>query len=94
MEINALDAVADAREHRVRDGVEHIAEHRYGQMLAKNLNLIALLTWDVGDIDEGHIHTDITYVLGLLTIDEAVAMAIAQVAIQTIGIANRYGGDD
>ena len=94
LEINAFDAVADARKHLVRDGVEHIAKHSDGQMLAKNLNLIALLTRDIGDINQRYIHTDITYVLGLLTIDEAIAMAIAQVTIQTIGIANRYGGDD
>ena len=81
LEINSFDAVANAREHLVRDGFEHIAKHGDGQMLTKNLYLIALLTWDIGDINQRHIHTDITHVLGLLTIDETVAMAIAQVTI-------------
>jgi len=62
-------------------------------VLAKDLYLIALLTGDVGNIDEGYVHTDITYVVGLLTVYQAVAVAIAQVTVQTIGIANRNGGN-
>ena len=94
MEINALDAIADARKHLVRDGFEHIAQYGNRQVLAKDLYLVALLTRDIGDINQGYIHTDISYVLSLLTIDEAIAMTIAKVAVQTISIANRYGSND
>ena len=94
LEINSFYAIAYAREHLVRDGLEHIAQYGNGQVLAKDLYLVALLTRDIGDINKGYVHTDISYVLGLLTIDEAIAVTIAKVAIQTIGIANRYGGDD
>ena len=94
MEVNSFYSITDAREHLVWDGLEHIAQYGNRQVLAKDLYLIAFLTWDIGDINKGHIHTDISYVLGLLTIDEAVAMTIAKVTIQAIGIANRYGGDD
>ena len=94
MEVNSFYAVTDAREHLVRDGLEHIAQHGNRQVLAKDLYLVALLTRDVGDINQGYVHTDISYVLSLLTIDEAVAVTIAKVAIQTISIANRYGSDD
>ena len=94
LEINAFYAVADAGEDLVGDGVEDIAENGNGQVLTKDLYLVALNTWDVGDINQSYVHTDITYVLGLLTVDEAVAVAIAQVKVQTIGIANRNGSDD
>ena len=93
LEINAFYAVADAGEDLVGDGIEHIAENSYGQVLAEDLYLVALLTGDVGNIDEGYVHTDITNVFGFLTVDEAVAVAIAQVTVQTIGIANRNGGN-
>ena len=94
LEINAFYTVADAGEDLIGDGFEHIAEHGNGQVLAKDLYLIALLTGDVGDINQSHVHTDITHILGLLTVDEAVAVAIAQTTVQAIGIANRYGSDD
>ena len=94
MEINAFHTIADAREHLVWDGFEYIAQDCNRQMLAKDLNLIALLTRDIGDINQGHIHTDITYIFCLLTVDEAVAVAIAKTTIQTIGIANRNGSDN
>ena len=94
MEVNSFYSITDAREHLVRDSLEHIAEDGDGQVLAKDLYLVALLTRDIGDINQGYIHTDISYVLSLLTIDEAIAMTIAKVTIQAISIANRYGSDD
>jgi len=94
LEINAFHSVADAGQHLVRDGVENIAQNGDWEILAENLNLITLLTRDVGDIDKGDIHTDITYILGLLTVDEAIAMAVAQVAVQTVGIADRNSSND
>ena len=94
LEINAFYAVADAGEDLVGDGVENIAKHRHRQVLAEDLYLIALLTRDIGDINQSYVHTDITNVFGLLTVYQAVAVAIAQVTVQTIGIANRNGGND
>ena len=94
MEVNSFYSITDAREHLVRDGLEHIAQYGNRQVLAKDLYLVALLTRNIGDINKGYVHTDISYVLGLLTIDEAVAVTIAKVAVQTISIANRYGSDD
>ena len=94
MEVNSFYSITDAREHLVRDGLKHIAQYGNRQVLAKDLYLIALLTRNIGDINQSYVHTDISYVLGLLTIDEAVAVTIAKVAVQTISIANRYGSDD
>ena len=94
MEVNSFYSITDAGEDLVGDGFEHIAQDCNWQMFAKDFYLVALLTRDIGDINQGYIHTDISYVLSLLTIDEAIAMTIAKVAIQTISIANRYGSDD
>ena len=58
-------------------------------MLAEDLHLVALLTVNARDIDHGHIHTDIAYVLRLLAVYQAIAVAIAQVTVQAVGIA--YG---
>ena len=89
MEIYALHSVRDASKHLVRDSVEGIGKGGDRQMLAKDFHLIAFTTGDISNIDHGHIHTDIAHILGLLTIDKAVAMPIAKMAIQTISIA--YG---
>ena len=94
MEVHSFYSITDAREHLVRDGLEHIAQYGNRQVLAKDLYLVALFTRDIGNINKGYVHTDISYVLSLLTIDEAVAVTIAKVTIQTISIANRYGSDD
>ena len=94
MEVNSFYSITDAREHLVWDGLEHIAQYGNRQVLAEDLYLVALLTRDIGDINKGYVHTDISYVLGLLTIDETVAVTIAKVAIQTVSIANRYGSND
>ena len=93
MEVNSFYSITDARKHLVRDGFENIAQYGNRQVLAEDLYLVALLTRDIGDINKGYVHTDISYVLGLLTIDEAIAMTIAKVAVQTISIANRYGSN-
>ena len=49
MEIDTLDTVGDSRENLVGDGVDDVAEDSDGQMLAKDLHLITLLTRDVGE---------------------------------------------
>ena len=93
LEINALDAVGDTSEDLVGDGVCDVAEHGDGQMLAEDLHLVALATIDACDINHRNIHTDITHILGLLTIHQTVAMTVAQVAVQAIGITDRYGSN-
>ena len=62
-------------------------------MLTEDLYLITLLTGDVGDIDHRHIHTDITHILGLLTMYQTVAMTVAKMTVQSVGIADRNGGN-
>ena len=92
--IDALHAVADAREHLVGDGVELVGEHGDGQMVAEDLHTVSLATGDIGHIDHADVHTDVAHIIGALPIDEAVAVAVAQMAIETVGIAYRDSSND
>ena len=77
LKINAFHTVANACEHLIGNGVEHIAEHDDRQVGAENLDHVALLAVDVGDVDECHVHADIAYIFRLLTVDQAVAVTVA-----------------
>lgn len=92
--VYSLDSVADTGEHLVGDGVQGIAEHSHGQMVTEDLHRVAFLAVNTCDIDHRHVHTDIADILCLLAIDKAVAVAIAEMAVQSVGISDRYGCDD
>jgi len=92
--IDALHAVADARKHLVGDGVELVGEHGDGQMVAEDLHTVSLATGDVGHIDHADVHADVAHIVGALPIDEAVAVAVAQMAVETVGIAYRDSSND
>lgn len=81
LKVNALYAVTDACEHFVRNSVEHIREHRYGQMVAKYLYAVALMAVDASYVNHGHIHTYIAHVGSALPVHQAVAVAVAQSAV-------------
>ena len=82
MKVNALDAVADACQHLVWDGVDGIAEHRHGQMVAENLHGIALAAINSCYIYHRHIHADIADVGCRLAIHQAIAFATPEMAVQ------------
>ena len=91
--IDALYAIANARQYLVRYRFEGITQDRDGQMWAKNFHTIALLAGNVGDVDHTNVHTNIAYVIGLAPIDQAVGMPITQMAIQSVGIPDRDSSD-
>ena len=92
--IYPLHTVADGGQHLVRNGLQDIAESLDRQMFTKDLNAVALLAVDARHIDHRHIHTDVAYIICLLTIDQTVGMAIAETAVQAISISDRNGSDD
>ena len=92
--IDALHAVADARKHLVGDGVELVGEHGDGQMVAEDLHTVSLATGDVGHIDHANVHANVAHIVGALPIDETVAVAVAQMAVETVGIAYRDSSND
>ena len=63
-------------------------------MHGEGFHAITFLAGDAGDINHRHIHTDVAYIICLLTIDQTVGMAIAETAVQAISIADRNGSDD
>lgn len=94
LEINALYSVADACKHLVRDGVEDIRQYGDGKVVAEYLNAVTLVAVYSRDVYHGHVHTDIAYILCLLSVDKTEGMTVAQTAVQAIGIADRDGSDD
>ena len=92
--IYPLYTIADGGQHLVRNGIQDIAESLDRQMFTKDLNAVALLAVDARHIDHRHIHTDVAYILCLLSVDKTEGMTVAQTAVQAIGIADRDGSDD
>ena len=93
LEIHSLHAFADTCEYLVGNGLQDIAQHSYWEVVAKYLNAVALVARNVRDINHAHIHTDISHIVSLLPIDKAIAMAITQVAVETVSIANGDGSN-
>ena len=75
--VHALYAVGDGGEDLVGDGLQQVAEDGDGQVGTEDLDGVAFVAVDVGDIDEGHVHADVADVGGVLSIDDAVAVAVA-----------------
>ena len=94
LEIDLFNTGGDAGEHFVGNGLEHVAQNRGRQMLAKDFDRVALM--DVGNVshvNHRYIHADITHIGCLLAINQAVASTTTQMAVQAVGIANRDGGN-
>ena len=94
MIVNSLHSAADGGQYLVRNGVKNIAQRLNRQVLAEDFYGIAFLAVDVGYIYHGYIHADVAHVLSLLTIDQTVGMAIAQMTVQAVGISDRNGGEE
>lgn len=90
--IHPLYSCADSRKHLVWYGAKGIAEFGYREVVAEDFDRVAFLAFYVGHINHADIHADVAYVFGRLAIDEAMAVAVAEVAIETVGIADRDGG--
>ena len=58
----------------------------YRQVGTEYLNAVTLLTFNVSDINHAYVHTDITHVIGFLSVHKAISLAITKVTVQTIGI--------
>ena len=62
-------------------------------MLSKDLHLVTFNARNIRHVDHRHIHTDVTYILRLLTFHQTIAVPIAQMTVQSVGIANGDGGN-
>jgi hypothetical protein len=59
----------------------------------EDLYTVSLTARDIGYIYHAHIHTDIAHIGCWATIHDAVATAIAEVAVEAVGISYGDGGD-
>ena len=94
LEIHSLYSVADACQYLVRDCVEGIGQYGYGEVVAEDLHAIALLTWDVGHVYHTDIHADVTNIFRFLAVYETIAMAIAEMTVETVSIAYRNSSNN
>ena len=61
----------------------------YRQIGAEDFNAVSLVAVDICDINHTDIHTDIAYIGRFLPVDNAVSPAVAEPAVQAVGIS--YG---
>jgi len=88
-----LDSGRDAGEYFVGDGADGIAQYSDWEVIAKDEGMVSRFAFYVGDIDHADVHADVAYVFGPLAVDEAVAVAVAQTAVESVGISDWYGCD-
>ena len=62
-----------------------------GKWSPNYFNAVALFAVYSRYIYQCHVHTDIAHIVGSLAIDKTIAVAVAQFAVQSVGISNRYG---
>ena len=94
MEIHSLYSVADACQYLVRDSVESIGENSYREVVAEDLYAVTFLTWYVGHVNHTDIHADISDIFCLLAVYETIAMTIAEMTVEAVGIADRDSCDN
>lgn len=87
LDVDALNTSADAGENLVRDSAKGVGEDGDREVVAEYFCHVALFAVNVGDVYHADIHTDIAYVFSLLAVDETVAVAVAKMTVETIGIA-------
>ena len=91
--VNALDTRGNSRHHLVGNGVEPLSQLTYRQVRAKNLHSVAYLAVNVGDVNHADVHTDVSNVGSGLPVYQTIALAVAQMPIQSIGISYRNSCD-
>ena len=93
LEVNSFYTVADRGKDLVWNGIKYIAEHSDRQVVTENLDTVAFFTVDACDVDHGHIHADVADIRCLLSVHQAIAVPVAEMAVQAVCIADWYGGN-
>src|SRR5574344_1366005 len=92
-EINSLHAGRYAGKNLIRDGFQNIRKIAHRQVITEYFHPVTLLTVDIRHINHANIHADITHVRSLLPVHQTIAVTVAQVAIQSVGIADWNSGN-
>jgi hypothetical protein len=79
--INTLYTCRHRCKYFIRNRVEPFGETVNGQIASEYLHAVALLAVDVRNIYHAYIHADVSYIFCLFAVDEAVAVAVAKLAV-------------
>ena len=85
-----MDAAGDGGEDFVGDGVKNSGEFADVRVLAEDGDGVTHLHVQSGDVKHAHVHADIAYGAGALSVHAETGAAAAQVPVQSVSIA---GGD-
>ena len=62
-------------------------------MFAKNLHAVAFVAFDVSDVEHADVHADVSDIRCLLAVYERISAAIAEMTVQSVGIADGNGSN-
>lgn len=91
LEIHPFHPFADTCEDLVGYGTELFCNDVHRQMFAKNLHAVAFVAFDVSDVEHADVHADVSDIRGLLAVYERISSAIAEMTVQSVGIADGNG---
>ena len=77
----------------VRNRIQLVGENRYRQVVTENNRLVTFAAVDVGHVYHTDVHTDIAHIRRFLSVHQAIGISPSQVAVQSVGITDRNGGD-
>ena len=91
--IYSLHTCRDTCQHLIRNGFKHIGKNGYRQMIPEDFHTVTFLTVNIRYVDHADIHTNIAYIGSALPVHQTIGAAVAQMAIQPVGITDRNGCD-
>ena len=91
-EVDSFNAGGDGGENLVRDGFHLFGHFGYGQCFVEEDDWVAFFCFDAGDVDHAGIHAYIADYRAAYASDKRLAYAIAEQAIQSIGITDGEDG--
>src|SRR5690606_15302742 len=92
-EENALHPLRNASDNLIRNGFECLGHLDYGRIVAKNYHRITFTGGAFGGIDHQHIHANTADNRRFLSAYGDVARSVAPMAVDSVGVTNRDGGD-
>ena len=93
LEKDPFHALTHRSEHFVGNGVELLGESFGRQVVAEDFHAVAFATGDVCHVDHAHIHTDVAHIGSALSVDQTETVAVAETAIEPVGVTDGDGGD-
>ena len=91
--VNTLDAGCHAGENLVGDGAAHLAQLLDGHVLAEDFDRVAHLAGGIGHVNHHGIHADVADGGAEFAAHPHAHVAVAEVAVEAVGIADVHRGD-